>query len=202
MPRSARASANDADRRYFADCLQKASWLEKSLDQRARTVLKVATEIVRRQDGFLNDGVAYLKPLNLRMVADALGIHEFDGQPRSREQDDCNPARDFRVPLFLHRRNPRHVRRGGSFCRGGEASDPQDDLGGISPMPFFPTTPSSQSCRARGSKSRAAPSPSTGRSCASAPRLSGGASGGSRPPPDRRRAAIAGRRGLAISNSV
>ena len=45
--------SSDADRRYFADCLQKASWLEKSLDQRARTVLKVATEIVRRQDGFL-----------------------------------------------------------------------------------------------------------------------------------------------------
>src|SRR4029453_10458419 len=72
---SARLSG-DADRRYFADCLQKASWLEKSLDQRARTVLKVATEIVRRQDGFLNDGGGYLKPLNLRMGADSLGIHE------------------------------------------------------------------------------------------------------------------------------
>ncbi len=68
--------AGDAEKKYLTDCLQKASWLEKSLDQRARTVLKVATEIVRRQDGFLRDGVAYLKPLNLRMVADALGIHE------------------------------------------------------------------------------------------------------------------------------
>ena len=68
--------AGEADRKYFADCLQKASWLEKSLDQRARTVLKVATEIVRRQEGFLNNGVAHLKPLNLRMVADELGIHE------------------------------------------------------------------------------------------------------------------------------
>jgi RNA polymerase sigma-54 factor len=66
----------DEDRKYLADCLQKASWLEKSLDQRARTILRVATEIVRRQDGFLADGVAFLKPLNLRMVADALGIHE------------------------------------------------------------------------------------------------------------------------------
>jgi RNA polymerase sigma-54 factor len=66
----------DSDRKYLADCLQKASWLERSLDQRARTVLKVASEIVRRQKGFLANGVAYLKPLNLRMVADALGIHE------------------------------------------------------------------------------------------------------------------------------
>jgi RNA polymerase sigma-54 factor len=66
----------DEDRKYLADCLQKANWLEKSLDQRARTVLKVATEIVRRQERFLADGVAFLKPLNLRMVAEALGIHE------------------------------------------------------------------------------------------------------------------------------
>jgi RNA polymerase sigma-54 factor len=68
--------SSEAERKYMAECLQKASWLEKSLDQRARTVLKVATEIVRRQQGFLDDGVAHLKPLNLRMVADALGIHE------------------------------------------------------------------------------------------------------------------------------
>jgi RNA polymerase sigma-54 factor len=68
--------SGEADRKYLSDCLQKASWLERSLDQRARTVLKVASEIIRRQDRFLADGVAYLKPLNLRMVADALGIHE------------------------------------------------------------------------------------------------------------------------------
>jgi RNA polymerase sigma-54 factor len=74
--RIANKVGGEADKKYLTDCLQKASWLEKSLDQRARTVLKVATEIVRRQEGFLKDGVAYLKPLNLRMVADALGIHE------------------------------------------------------------------------------------------------------------------------------
>jgi RNA polymerase sigma-54 factor len=71
---SARA---DADcKRYLVDCLQKASWLEKSLDQRARTILKVASEIVRRQEGFLAHGVSHLRPLNLRMVADAVGLHE------------------------------------------------------------------------------------------------------------------------------
>ncbi|HEX2257968.1 MAG TPA: RNA polymerase factor sigma-54, partial [Afifellaceae bacterium] len=69
-------SPREEDRRYLSDCLQKANWLEKSLDQRARTVLKVAAEIVRRQDGFLSEGVACLRPLTLRMVADELGIHE------------------------------------------------------------------------------------------------------------------------------
>ncbi len=97
---SARASS-DSDRRYFADCLQKASWLEKSLDQRARTVLKVATEIVRRQDGFLNDGVAYLKPLNLRMVADALGIHESTVSRAAANKTIATPRGIFEFRYFF-----------------------------------------------------------------------------------------------------
>ena len=97
---SARAGS-DADRRYFADCLQKASWLEKSLDQRARTVLKVATEIVRRQDGFLNDGVAYLKPLNLRMVADALGIHESTVSRAAANKTIATPRGIFEFRYFF-----------------------------------------------------------------------------------------------------
>ena len=48
----------------------------KSLDQRARTILRVAEEIVRQQDGFLTHGVEHLKPLNLRTVADAINMHE------------------------------------------------------------------------------------------------------------------------------
>ena len=48
----------------------------KSLDQRARTILKVASEIVRQQDGFLTYGVRHLRPLNLRTVADAIQMHE------------------------------------------------------------------------------------------------------------------------------
>ena len=51
-------------------------WLVKSLDQRARTILKVATEIVRQQDGFLAEGVQHLRPLNLKTVAEAIGMHE------------------------------------------------------------------------------------------------------------------------------
>src|SRR4029434_5024442 len=55
---------------------QSASWLARSLDQRARTILKVASEIVRQQDAFLLHGVRHLRPLNLRTVADAIGMHE------------------------------------------------------------------------------------------------------------------------------
>ena len=48
----------------------------KSLDQRAKTILKVSSEIVRQQDGFLAFGVEHLRPLNLKTVADAIGMHE------------------------------------------------------------------------------------------------------------------------------
>jgi len=64
------------DKSYFSDCLQNATWLVRALDQRARTILKVATEIVRQQDGFFTHGVAHLRPLNLKAVADAIQMHE------------------------------------------------------------------------------------------------------------------------------
>ena len=66
----------DGDKSYFSDCLQNATWLVRALDQRARTILKVATEIVRQQDGFFTQGVAHLRPLNLKAVADAIQMHE------------------------------------------------------------------------------------------------------------------------------
>ncbi len=72
----ARSRRNDKDKAYLADCLQTANWLVKSLDQRARTILKVATEIVRQQDAFLAEGVQHLRPLNLKTVAEAIGMHE------------------------------------------------------------------------------------------------------------------------------
>ena len=65
------------DKSYFTDCLQNATWLVRALDQRARTILKVSTEIVRQQDGFFQHGVAHLRPLNLKVVADAIQMHEL-----------------------------------------------------------------------------------------------------------------------------
>lgn len=64
------------DKTYFSECLQNATWLVRALDQRARTILKVASEIVRQQDGFFTHGVAHLRPLNLKAVAEAIQMHE------------------------------------------------------------------------------------------------------------------------------
>jgi RNA polymerase sigma-54 factor len=71
-----KTARNDQDKSYLADCLQTATWLVRALDQRAKTILKVATEIVRQQDGFFAMGIQYLRPLNLRTIADAIGMHE------------------------------------------------------------------------------------------------------------------------------
>ena len=65
-----------ASRAWLSDCLASASWLVKALDQRARTIMKVASEIVRRQQGFFETGVAAMKPLTLREVAEAIEMHE------------------------------------------------------------------------------------------------------------------------------
>ncbi len=74
--RVAKSATRKEDKSYIVDCLQSANWLVKSLDQRARTILKVAQEIVRQQDAFFTYGVRHLRPLNLRTVADAISMHE------------------------------------------------------------------------------------------------------------------------------
>jgi RNA polymerase sigma-54 factor len=71
-----RTSISDIDKTFMTNCLQTANWLTKSLEQRARTILKVSSEIVRQQDAFFARGVEYLRPLNLKTVADAIGMHE------------------------------------------------------------------------------------------------------------------------------
>ena len=71
-----KSATRKEDKSYLVDCLQTANWLVKSLDQRARTILKVAQEIVRQQDAFLTYGVRHLRPLNLKTVADAISMHE------------------------------------------------------------------------------------------------------------------------------
>jgi RNA polymerase sigma-54 factor len=72
----AKTAKDDKDKSYFADCLQTATWLMRALDQRAKTILKVSTEIVRQQDAFFLHGVQHLRPLNLKTIADAIGMHE------------------------------------------------------------------------------------------------------------------------------
>ena len=73
----ARVPGRDAATRAFiSECSASATWLVRSLEQRARTILKVATAIVERQDRFFNAGVSELRPLTQRAVAGALGLHE------------------------------------------------------------------------------------------------------------------------------
>jgi RNA polymerase sigma-54 factor len=64
------------DKRYMQESLQTAHWLVKALDQRANTILKVATEIVRQQNAFFQKGVAHLVPLVLNDIAKAIEMHE------------------------------------------------------------------------------------------------------------------------------
>lgn len=68
--------ASDAEKSFMSTCMQTANWLTKSLEQRARTILKVSSEIVRQQDAFFSRGVEHLRPLNLKMIAEAIGMHE------------------------------------------------------------------------------------------------------------------------------
>jgi RNA polymerase sigma-54 factor len=64
------------DKAYLAEQFQSANWLVKSLHQRATTILKVATELVRQQEAFFHKGIQHLRPLVLRDIAQAIGMHE------------------------------------------------------------------------------------------------------------------------------
>lgn len=64
------------DRKYLSQCLADANWLVRALDQRARTILTVSTEILRQQEGFFLEGVRGLRPLTLRDIAETVDMHE------------------------------------------------------------------------------------------------------------------------------
>lgn len=74
--RIVQGTTSKQDRDYLADRLQSANWLVRSLHQRATTILKVSTEIVRRQEGFFLRGVQHLRPLTLRDIAEVIEMHE------------------------------------------------------------------------------------------------------------------------------
>jgi RNA polymerase sigma-54 factor len=71
-----KGKGKEADRNFVSACRQSANWLTKSLEQRARTILKVSSEIVRQQERFFSHGVEYLRPLDLKTIAEAVGVHE------------------------------------------------------------------------------------------------------------------------------
>ncbi len=122
-----RGAKRDEDRQYVSTQLQAANWLTKSLEQRARTILNVASEIVRRQDSFLLEGVSGLRPLNLKMVGEAIGVHEFDGLARDRAQVHSDAARAIRDEVFLHGRDRLERARPSPFSRSRSPAHPADD---------------------------------------------------------------------------
>jgi RNA polymerase sigma-54 factor len=86
---------------FMTECQANASWLVKSLDQRARTILKVSTEIVKQQDGFFAYGIDHLRPLNLRTVADAIEMHESTVSRVTSNKYMATPRGTFELKYFF-----------------------------------------------------------------------------------------------------
>ena len=95
------AARSDQEKTFVADCMSQATWLMKSLDQRARTIVKVASEIVRQQDAVLAFGVAHLRPLNLKTVAEAIGMHESTVSRVTSNRYMATPRGLFKMKFFF-----------------------------------------------------------------------------------------------------
>lgn len=96
-----KTAKSDTDKAFLTDCLQTANWLVKSLDQRARTILKVSSEIVRQQDAFLTHGVRHLRPLNLRAIAEAIEMHESTVSRVTSNKYMATPRGIFELKYFF-----------------------------------------------------------------------------------------------------
>ncbi|WP_062221947.1 RNA polymerase factor sigma-54 [Aureimonas sp. D3] len=89
------------ERGFLTQCQQSASWLQRSLEQRARTIQKVAGEILRRQDGFMAEGVAGLRPMTLMDIAEALGLHESTVSRVTSGKFMATPRGTFEMKFFF-----------------------------------------------------------------------------------------------------
>lgn len=92
---------SDDDRAFIGECQQSANWLVRALDQRAKTIVKVASEIVRRQDGFLTHGIGGLKPMTLMAVAEAIGMHESTVSRVTATKFIATPRGTFEMRFFF-----------------------------------------------------------------------------------------------------
>lgn len=101
LTKVSRTSKRNEDELNLSECHANATWLVKSLDQRARTILKVAREIVRQQDAFLALGVQYLRPMNLKTVADAVKIHESTVSRVTSNKYMATPRGIFELKYFF-----------------------------------------------------------------------------------------------------
>lgn len=101
MAQVSRGTVREADKTYLSECHANATWLVRSLDQRARTILKVAREIVRQQDTFLVRGVQHLRPLNLKTVAEAIAMHESTVSRVTSNKYIATPRGIFELKYFF-----------------------------------------------------------------------------------------------------
>lgn len=88
-------------KRFLATRLQEANWLVRALDQRARTILRVATAIVERQRGFFEHGIAQLRPLVLRDIAEAIEVHESTVSRATANKYIATPRGTFELKFFF-----------------------------------------------------------------------------------------------------
>ena len=95
------AKAGREERSYLGENLSSANWLVKSLQQRSNTILKVAAEIVRQQDGFFRGGVGHLRPLILRDVAGAVEMHESTVSRVTANKYIATPRGTFELKYFF-----------------------------------------------------------------------------------------------------
>ncbi|HEY0835657.1 MAG TPA: RNA polymerase factor sigma-54 [Azospirillum sp.] len=90
-----------AEKEYLSERFHSANWLVKSLHQRATTILKVASDIVRQQDAFFIHGVSHLKPLILRDIAEAIGMHESTVSRVTTNKFMATPRGVFELKYFF-----------------------------------------------------------------------------------------------------
>ena len=95
------ASRNKEDKTYLTERFQSANWLVKSLHQRATTILKVATEIVRQQDAFFHRGIQYLRPLVLKDIALEISMHESTVSRVTANKFIATPRGIFELKYFF-----------------------------------------------------------------------------------------------------
>ncbi|WP_375594213.1 RNA polymerase factor sigma-54 [Algihabitans albus] len=99
--RVAGACRRKEDKEYLSEQLQSANWLVKALHQRATTIIKVAAELVRQQEGFFRHGISHLKPLILRDVAEAIELHESTVSRVTANKFIATPRGTFELKYFF-----------------------------------------------------------------------------------------------------
>ncbi|MSO71406.1 MAG: RNA polymerase sigma-54 factor [Alphaproteobacteria bacterium] len=94
-------AADKPAKEFIAEKMQSASWLVRALDQRAQTILKVATELVKQQERFFAEGVAGLRPLVLRDIATAIEMHESTVSRVTANKMIATPRGTFELKYFF-----------------------------------------------------------------------------------------------------